>query len=780
VTEDDLRKKLNIGLTGEEVEEKLSAGLVNGDMNVRTRSYGQIIRGNLLSLFNLINLILLICVVIAGSLKNGLFFLVVIWNFAIGVIQEIRAKRTIEKLSLITAPKAYVLRDGEIKTIQAKDIVEGEICRLRSGNQICADCVILDGECQINESLITGESEPVFKKAGDHLLSGSYVISGTVTAEVEHIGTDNYVNRITLGAKYVKKNGSIILNSVKTVVKVVAIALIPLAGLMVWKNFFAIEQGFSEAMIATVASISAMIPGGLVLLVSMVMAVSVIRLSSRRTLAQDLYCVENLARVDVLCMDKTGTITEGRMALENVIDTGGFSEDDLREFAVSMSDDNPTIEAVRDYLKITEEDMKDTHMSMQIPFSSATKWSLLKTADSRSLIMGAPERVCTDLSSELREVVDGCANECKRVVAFAVSPELPEGRELPENRQTRALLVIADKVRENASRTIDYFEEEGVTLKVISGDNPVTVSRIAIQAALDGAENYIDASTLSTYEEIEEAIEKYTVFGRVTPYQKLDIVKALKAHGHTVAMVGDGANDVLALKEADCSVAMQSGSDAARNVASMVLLNSDFSALPFIVAEGRKSINNLQRSAGLYLTKTTYAFILTLVFLFVTFTYPFQSIQVTLIGAVTIGMPSFFLALEPNNNRIKRHFLRNVFRMALPSGILTVIGILASVLISRYVLGADTGQIQTIATFTTIILGYIVIFDIAGRMNKWKWLLMGWIVLVAAFFVLLFPKLFGIAQLTAKMWLLIAGCCLVFFLIHALIFRVIIPRRGDE
>lgn len=772
---DDFQKKLNIGLTSQEVKEKTDQGLVNGDMNIKTKSYGRIIRDNILSLFNLINLILVICVFIAGSPKNGLFFLVVIWNFAIGVIQEIRAKKTIEKLSLITAPRAYALRDGNIEPIQAKDIVLGEIMRLKSGNQICADCEILNGECHVNESLITGESEPVFKKAGDHLLSGSYIISGSVTAEAEHIGADNYVNKITAGAKYVKKNHSIILSSVKTVVKVVAIALVPLAILMVVKNFFGIDQTFSEAMIATVASISAMIPGGLVLLVSMVMAVSVIRLSGHQTLAQDLYCVEHLARVDVLCLDKTGTITEGQMVVEDIKEVRDCGKEELIRFARGMSDENSTIEAVRSYLELKDDDLTPSELSMQIPFSSKEKWSLLKLPEGGSLIMGAPEVICSDIPGDLKTLIETRTNQCKRVVAFAKSPHQPEERELPADITLTALIIIGDKVRENARETIDYFEAEEVTLKVISGDNPVTVSMIAQEAGLDGAEKYIDASTLSTYEEIDSAIEEYTIFGRVTPYQKLDIVKALKAHGHTVAMIGDGANDVLALKEADCSIAMQSGSDAARNVASMVLLNSDFAALPHIVAEGRKSINNLQRSAGLYLTKTTYALILTLVFLFATFTYPFQSIQVTLIGAVTIGMPSFFLALEPNKNRIKTGFLRNVFTMAVPSGVLTVIGILTAVLISRYALNATTGQIQTIATFTTIIIGYIVIFDIAGKMNKWKWILMGWIVLVAAFFIVLFPALFSIEGLNGSMWLLIAAVCAGFLLIHGLLFRVILP-----
>ena len=771
--EKTLEEKLNIGLTAEEVREKTEQGLKNQDMNVRTRSYGQIIRGNLFSLFNLVNLILLICVLIAGSPKNGLFFLVVLWNFLIGVVQEIRAKKTIEKLSLITSPKAYVLRDGKIETLDPTEICLGDIMQLKSGNQICVDCVILKGECMINESLITGESEPVLKKEGEHLLSGSYVVSGSVRAECEHISADNYVNKITAGAKYIKKSNSVILSSVKAVVRIIAIALIPLAGLMIWKNFFAIDQSFSDGMIATVASISAMIPGGLILLVSMVMQVSVIRLSAHNTLAQDLYCVENLARVDCLCLDKTGTITEGNLKVEEIVDAGGFDKELLREFAIKMSDENSTIEAIRSYLGIETEERQEADASLQIPFTSGAKWSLLKCGE-ESLLLGAPEVLLGSIPGEFEERFVSWTSHQKRVVAFATSNMIPEGKEKPEDIRVKAFIVISDRVRENAAEILDIFSKEDVAVKVISGDNPLTVSRIAKEAGLAGADKYIDATTLDTYEKIEAAAEEYTVFGRVNPYQKLDIIKALKSHDHTVAMIGDGANDVLALREADCSIAMQNGSDAARNVADLVLLKSEFEALPVILEEGRKTINNLQRSAGLYLTKTTYAFILTLVFLFLSFTYPFQSIQVTLIGATTIGIPSFLLALEPNKNRIKENFLRNVFSMAVPSGVMTVIAILAAALGTK-ALGGSTEQIQTATTFVTILVGFIVIFNISGKMDRWKWGLLILITAVAAAAVLIFPKVFDIVSLSGSIWILVGICVVAFLVLHTVLFRVIVP-----
>ncbi len=778
-------EKISIGLTGQQVADKQAAGLVNGDYNVKTKSYGRIISDNIFSLFNLVNVILLIAILSVGSYKNALFFFVVIWNFALGVIQEVRAKKTIDKLSLLTAPKATVLRDGAFQTIEVKDIVLGEIMQLKNGNQVCADCVILKGQCQVNESLITGESEPVFKGEGDELRSGSFLVSGNARAECIHIGTDNYVNKITLGAKYFKKSNSIIMNSVKNVVKIIAIVLVPFAALIIWKNFFALEQSFTEGMIATVASLSAMIPGGLVLLVSMVMAVSVIRLSTHNTLAQDLYCVENLARVDVICMDKTGTLTEGRMAVEEIIKEDGFDEELIRRYAAVIDDENSTITAVREFLALTDEERgcyseaaKDASL---FPFSSGNKWSAVYFPGRGSVIMGAPEFVSPEGCREKNETISAYVEAAKRVVMFATSPDKPEqtknGFVLPGSISPIGYAVIADKVKENAKSTIDYFEAQGVKLKVISGDNALTASQIARQAGLDGADRYIDAAGLDTYEKISDALKTHSVFGRVSPQQKLDIMKALKEQGHTVAMVGDGANDVLALRAADCSIAMQAGSDAARNVADIVLLDSDFSSMPLILSEGRKSINNLQRSAGLYLTKTVYAFILTIIFLFVTFPYPFQSIQVTLVGVVTIGMPSFFLALEPNNNRIREHFLKNVFNMSLPSGILTAMGIMASVLISKFAMGATLEQVQTIATFVTILLGFIVIIDICGKLNKWKFILLGWLTFVAAGCALLFPKMFDIVALPFKMWLLIIAVATVFFVIHCIWFRVILPKQ---
>ncbi|MDO4529561.1 MAG: HAD-IC family P-type ATPase, partial [Lachnospiraceae bacterium] len=601
---------------------------------------------------------------------------------------------------------------------------------------------------------------------------------------------DNYVNQITLGAKYYKKPTSVIMKSVKTIVRVIAIALIPMAGLLIWKNFFAISQPVNEATVKVVAAISAMIPGGLVLLVSIVLAVSVIRLSVHKTLVQDLYCVENLARVDVLCLDKTGTITEGVMNVEQLVPLDmksdvKISEEKLKNFVLHMEDDNSTINAIREYFSVQGQNSETNgQVYHTIPFSSEAKWSLLYEEGKGSTIMGAPEFVCPEKVSEYKFIIDNYTKRAKRVLLLAESSGMPlneegeeaaDGKKLPKEIIPTAFIILGDKVRSDAKEILDYFVKQEVELKVISGDAPQTVSMVAAEAGLRGFDKWIDASTLNGYDEIEAVIDDYTIFGRVTPYQKLDIIKALKAHGHTVAMTGDGANDVLALKEADCSIAMQSGSDAARNVANMVMLDSNFASLPLVVAEGRKSINNLQRSAALYLTKTTYAFILAIVFLFVSFAYPFENIQVTLIGACTIGIPSFFLALEPNHNRIKQHFLKNVFTPAIPSGVMTALAVLIVSIIAKDSLGASGLQMDTIATLTALVAGFIVVFNISGKMNAWKWGLLAFIIAVAAGAILLFPKIFDIVSLTGPMIWLIVITGAVFLVIHTVIFRGILP-----
>ena len=769
----DLEKKLNTGLTGDEIREKQAAGLVNGDVNIKTKTYWQIIRENLFTFFNFIMVVLVICIISVRSWKNTLFFATAVFSFATGVFQEIQAKRTIDKLSILTAPKVYALRDGESEVIQVKDILLGEIIEIRNGSQIPADCVVLSGECQVNESLLTGESTPVFKKPGDHLLSGSFIISGKVICEVEHIGADNYVNKITEGAKYYKKRESVILNSVNGIVKFTGIAVIPMAALQIWKQLFNISQTVPEAVVKIVASITSMIPSGLVVLVCIKLAESVVKLARHNTLVQDLYSVENLSRVDVLCLDKTGTITEGKMKVEEVIALDGEGEGALKAFCRDIDDENATIASIREYYNISplKTDVKT------IPFSSDKKWSLVYKESEGTLILGAPEFLCPEKLTAYEKVIEEKTAAAKRVLLLAKSPNAPGKDSLPGDIRPKALIIIGDSIRKDARETLGYFKEQGVALKVISGDNPVTVSVTAAQAGLECADKYIDASTLHSYEEIESVIDEYTIFGRVSPDQKLDIVKALKAKGHTVAMTGDGVNDVLALKESDCSIAMNSGADAAKNVSDLVLLDSDFSSLPLVVWEGRRCINNLQRSASLFLTKTTYSFLITIIFLFLSFAYPFEGIQITVAGFFTEGIPSFFLALEPNKDRIKDNFLKNVLRIAVPSGVITCAAIMTTVLISKYILGASSGQISTIAAYTLYAIAMVVLFDICGKLNKWKWFVFALSSVCLVLSVLLFQSLLSFVILSAQMYLVLAAAFVIYGAVHVIIFRGIIPRH---
>ena len=801
--------KLNTGLTSEQVRERVNAGQVNGDPDIMTKSYKRILRDNLFTLFNLVNVILLVCILISGSYKNAMFFLVVIWNFLIGTIQEIRAKKTIEKLSLLSAPKTYVLRDSTFREIDVSEIVQGDIVQLKSGNQICADAVVLEGTCQVNESLITGENDLILKQKGDHLISGSFLVSGHVMAETEHVGKDNYINQITQGAKYYKKPDSVIMRSVRSIVRTVAIFLLPLAGLLVWNNFFRLEQDFQTAMVKTVAAVSSMIPGGLVLLVSIVRAVSVVRLSVHHTLVQDLYCVENLARVDTLLLDKTGTITEGIMTVEDLVllpdadqNYGYYDQEKivglLKTYMELTADDNATALAVKDHLDSFTEILPDKCIScdknvISVPFSSERKWSMTGIPGKVLMFMGAPEILLKGSDREVLHKATGYTEQGKRVVLFAVSKSgsrketdcsEADMQTLPTDIMPLVLLVLSDCIRKQAPDTFRFFEQEGVSIKVISGDSPATVSHVAQDAGLVHADRMTDASSLDSYEKIYDAVQKYTVFGRVSPDQKLQFVKALKEQGHVVAMTGDGVNDVLALKEADCSVAMQSGSDAARNIANIVLLDNDFSSLPLVLAEGRKSINNLQRSAGLYLTKTVYSFLFAVLFLLLSsIVYPFENIQITLIGAVTIGIPSFFLALEPRAERVRKHFLFNVFRIAVPTGIMEAAALLImlSVMEKRLILSA--AEFSCAASYLMMLMGIIAVFHLCGTMRLWKVLLVILLAAAAAGAALLFPGLFSFVVLSGAVWKIILITAGVFFLLHGLIFRILIPiydKRSEK
>lgn len=718
---------INLGLSEKDVAYRIEKGLVNGDFNIPSKSVKQIFKDNCLTFFNFINIILAACVIAVGSFKNCLFLGVIICNTAIGIFQEIRSKRAVDKLALISAPKAKVLRNGKEEAIAVRDIVLDDIMLLSAGGQVCSDCCVADGECEVNESLITGESDPVIKKNGDEILSGSFIVCGNAKAQVIRTGADNYANKITSGAKYIKKNNSEMLGSINYILKIISICIIPMILLMFGKEMLLAHSDFQEAVVNTVSAIIGMIPEGLVLMASMVLAVSVIRLATNKTLAQDLYCVETLARVDVLCLDKTGTVTEGSMEVTDIISLDGDNHDEaLTALMTALSDRNPTYDAIKERYS----GQSDWEAVCTIPFSSAKKWSLAAFKNKGTYIMGAAEFILKDaMTEELKKRIEAESAGGYRIILIAHSDNLPDSdkKELPQDIVPVALVKISDKIRAEAPDTLRYFAEQGVDIRIISGDNPITVSGVAQRAGLEHYDSYIDTSTLTTDEQIHEAADRYKIFGRVTPYQKLELVKALKKQGHTVAMTGDGVNDVLALKESDCSIAMQSGSDAARNVSNIVLLDSNFASMPKIVAEGRRSINNIERSGVLFLYKTVYSFLAALLFCFVPMGYPLQAIQLTQINIFTNGIPSFLLAMEPNFDIVKGKFIENVFPKSIIYGLLLTINFIAMTLL-RYIC-AGTGFIAFevfdagIGTVATIAIGFaafVVLFRVCFPLKGWK------------------------------------------------------------
>lgn len=738
------------GLTPQQAEERARQGLHNADTGIQTKTEGQILRENVFTFFNLLNFVLAAAVILVGSPRNALFLGVIFSNIVIGTFQGIRAKRTIDKLSLISSPKAAVVRGGRKLTIQVEQVVLDDILLLSAGNQICSDAVVVGGECEVNESLITGESDPVLKQVGDSLLSGSFVVSGSCSAQVEHVGADNYASRIAGDAKYIKKRTSEIMDSIDKIVKVIGFAIVPIGALLFWKQFWVLKDTFQNSVVSTAAAVVGMIPEGLVLLISLAMAVSVVKLSARKTLVQDMYCIETLARVDTLCLDKTGTITEGSMQVDEFVPFEGVSEEDMVEpltaLVNNLSDDNPTFLALKDKLP----GHSPWRASEIVPFSSARKWSGAFFPGRGTYVMGAGEFILKDDFSAIRDQVEGYSQNGQRVLLLAHAEEAFDGKELPEVIIPLGLVLISDKIRREAPRTLRYFADQGVDLKVISGDNAVTVANIAKKAGLEHADRYVDATTLETEEDIRQAVREYSVFGRVTPQQKLSFVKALKADGHTVAMTGDGVNDVLALKEADCSIAMASGSDAARTVSNLVLLDSNFASMPLVVQEGRRTINNLQRSSSLFLVKTIFSALIAVLFIFLNHSYPFEPIQQTLISSLTIGVPSFILALEPNHDRLRGRFIFNVIKMCIPAALTMTANILALCALSGP-LGLTDPEFSTLAVIATSLAGFLMLFKVCNPFNGLRGTLFGGLLAVFLGALLFFRPFFSLTELSLPM-----------------------------
>lgn len=769
------------GLTDAEVRQRIEQGLVNHNSDIKSKSIKRIVLENLITPFNILNFVLAVMILIVGSYKNLLFMGVIICNIFIGTVQEIRAKKTIDKLSLIAEPKAHVIRNGIKQEIAIHDIVMDDITFLGAGNQVCSDAVVIEGECEVNESLLTGESEPVLKQPGDHLLSGSFIISGNCHARVEHVGKDNYAAQITDNAKYVKKPNSEIMRWTNRIIKYIGFTLIPVGIALFCKQVFISHQGFNDAIVGVVAALIGMIPEGLILLTSVVFAVSIIRLSQHKTLVQELYCIETLARVDVLCLDKTGTITEGTMEVTDVLPLHDTTNEELNialgSLINALEDDNPTFNAVKTYCDQYDK-LTCNHI---VPFSSARKWSGASFDENGSYIFGATEFILKD-SSPYQEIIKEHSEKGQRVLMLAHSPHQIQDKELPAEIHPMAFLFISDKIRAEAPDTLAYFAEQGVDIKIISGDNAITVANIAKKAGLKTAEQYVDATTLQTPEEIKEAAQKYSVFGRVTPQQKLDLVKALKEQGHTVAMTGDGVNDVLALKESDCSIAMASGSDAARTVSQLVLLDSNFASMPKILKEGRRSINNLQRSSSLFLTKTIFSTINAILFIFLHFDYPFQPIQLTLISALTIGAPSLILALEPNKERIKGKYIVNVIRKSIPGAMTMVFNIVALAIVCSFIHFNST-EISTLAVMITGFAGLLVLLKVSLPFNWIRCALFFTMLGAFIFAIFILKDLFSLASITLPMFycfLVLAGFAIIVFVLFSLLIDKLLSKQIDR
>ena len=705
-----------VGLTPDEVEERVKSGKINTATTVKTKSVKRIFYDNICTLFNLINVILFVMLLLVGSYKNLLFIGVVLCNTVIGIVQEIRSKKSVDTLTILTESKLEVLRGGEVVHLSKDEIVLDDILILSRGAQVPADCVLIDGECMANESLLTGESDLIEKKIGDELLSGSFISAGSCYCRVNRVGADSYASKINAEAKYIKKNNSQILKSFKTIINICTVVILPIGILMFISKYLWHHETIQTTVVNTVGALVGMIPGGMILLTSTVLAVSVIRLAKKQVLVNEMYCIETLARVDVLCMDKTGTLTAETMNVERVIDFGtdfGLTKTVLGSIAASSADINATLQAISDYTEGT------TPISCKrfISFSSETKWSGGCFENGQTYVIGAPEFVFLDSCQypEIQQKI-GEVTETVRILVLACSEKEPDGSKLPDDLHPMALILIKDQLRDNVEDTINYFKEQGVTLKVISGDSVKTVQNIAVDTGIPGAENAVDMSTIKTDDQLFEAAERCNVFGRVTPAQKKKLVLALQKHGHTVAMTGDGVNDVLALKEADCSIAMASGSEAARNVSQMVLVNNDFACMPEVVAEGRRTINNIERSSSLYLVKTMYSMILSVFFMFSALTYPFQPIQLSLIGALAIGFPSFVLALQPNKNIVRGNFTFNIIARAAPAAICVSMTIILTAVLSD-ITNISQGELSTIAVYITSLICLMLIVRLSVPFN---------------------------------------------------------------
>lgn len=724
------------GLTDEEVRQRVEEGFTNRADISTDKTTKEIVISNVFTYFNLIFLVITILLIMVGSFRNLTFLPIIIGNTVIGIVQEIRAKKTLEKMSLLNAPHADVIRNGSVKQISTEELVKDDVILLTAGKQICADAVVISGNIQVNESLLTGEADEVEKTEGSTLMSGSFVVSGECYARLEKVGNESYISKLSLEAKSMGgKEQSEMIRSINLIVKWVGIVIIPIGLILFWQSHFVNGESITKSVTSTVAAIIGMIPEGLYLLTTVALALSTMKLARKKVLLHDMKSIETLARVDVLCVDKTGTITEPDMKLKEIFlckNSGAdgtqtaLTLDELKslilDYANASVDNNATMLALKAYAADTLTNntsaLHRTAVSQQA-FSSSLKYGSVTFSDG-TYLLGAPEFIMHEDFARIEEEIIPYADKGDRVLLFARYDGENVENGINGSVTPLGFVALANPIRENAVKTFEYFKSQGVAIKVISGDNPRTVSRIAIQAGIESAESFVDAATLDTEDKIADAVNKYTVFGRVTPKQKKQLVKALQAKGHTVAMTGDGVNDILAMKDADCSVAMASGSEAAAQAAQVVLLDSDFAHMPDVVYEGRRVVNNIQRSASLFLVKNIFSLLLSMFSVILMVTYPLEPAQVSLISMFTIGVPGFLLALEQNKDRIKGHFITNVMLKALPGGLTDVIAVGALVVCGEVFCISDA-SIGTIATLVLSVVGFMILFKISEPLNGMKY-----------------------------------------------------------
>lgn len=749
------------GLTESEVQERMNKGLSNVMQQSTGKTTKEIIKENVFTYFNGIFLLLAMLLIIAGSFNSLTFLPVIILNTVIGIIQQLQSKKVLDKLTLLSISEYEAVRDGKKKNVRADLLVKDDLIFLSAGQQIPADAVVISGSLSVNESLLTGESDEIVKTEGMNLMSGSFIVSGKAVCRLTKVGDESYVSQLTAKAKEIKEKQSEMIRSIEAIVKTAGILIIPIGICLFVQSFVVQGNGFTDSIVSMVGCVIGMIPEGLYLLVTIALAMSAARLAYKKVLLHDMKSIETLARVDVLCVDKTGTITDNAMNVTDFIfagdnenkhlnidgdyDVSNFDADQksiinhFQSYIVTVPDQNQTAEALKQYFSESKAEKFD--VTEVNPFDSKKKYSEVKTAD-HTYRFGAPEFLLSDEEkTAFEEEIDALLSEGKRVLAFV------------EDDKALFLIALTNHIRESAYDTFTFFKKQNVGIKVISGDNPVTVSNVALTAGIDGAEKYIDLSTLKTKDELNQAVLKYNVFGRVRPEQKKDIIKALKKQGRKVAMTGDGVNDILAMKEADCSIAMGSGCEAAANAAQVVLLDSDFSHMKDIVAEGRRDINNITRSATLFLYKNFFSLFLAIFSIITIISYPLKPSQVTMISFFNIGVPAFFLAFEDNFKKQQGSFTKNVIRSSMPAAITSFLSIAALVVFGQ-VFKIPQAEIGVASTFLLAIVGFMILFQISTPMNRYRWTIFLGCIAGMIFGALVLPGLFAIHGVSMRCFML--------------------------